>query len=92
LKRFEGKNHGYYMVIPNMIPVGEKDLKKDEKRVFFLRIFSSEPVEVVEMPETLEVSLEGQWGDNNSGGKRKLDNGKNNANWCKNPQYFLNIA
>lgn len=57
LKRFEGKNYGYYMVIPNMIPVGEKDLKKDEKRVFFLRIFSSEPVEVVEMPETVEVSL-----------------------------------
>jgi hypothetical protein len=39
LKRQEGKNYGYYMIIPNLI-----EIKKDEKRTFFLRIFASEPV------------------------------------------------
>jgi hypothetical protein len=41
------------MIVPNMI-VPEN--KKEEKRNFFLRIFSSDPIEVMEMPETLEVS------------------------------------
>jgi len=36
------------------------------------------------MPETLEISMEGAWGDTNSGGKRKLEN-KVNAAWCLNP-------
>lgn len=44
----------------------------------------------MEMPETLEVSMDGQWGDSNSGGKRKTET-KNNPSWCKNPQYFLNL-
>jgi hypothetical protein len=39
LKRFEGKNYGYYMIIPNIISE-----KKEEKRTFFLRLFASEPV------------------------------------------------
>jgi calpain, invertebrate len=56
LKRFEGKNYGYYVIIPNMI--GE-DKKKDAKRTFYLRIFSSDPVEVAEMPETVETVEEG---------------------------------
>jgi len=51
LKRFETKNYGYYMIIPNMIV--DKELKKDEKRKFFLRIFASDQIEVTEMPETL---------------------------------------
>jgi len=40
------------MIIPNMII----DSKKEEKRTFFLRVFASETIELVEMPETLEVS------------------------------------
>jgi len=43
------------------------------------------------MPETLEISMEGTWGDTTSGGKRKYENNKDNPNWCKNPQYFLNL-
>ena len=77
------------MVVPNMI-IPEN--KQDDKRNFFLRVFASEPIEVMEMSETLEVSQEGSWGDNNAGGKRKYDNGRDNANWCKNPQYFLNLT
>ena len=41
LKRFEGKNYGYYVIVPNMIP---EEKKKDSKRTFFLRIFASEVV------------------------------------------------
>ena len=37
------------------------------------------------MPETLEVSMEGSWDDSSAGGKRRMDNGKDNPNWCKNP-------
>lgn len=42
LKKFEGKNYGIYMIIPNIVDSKEKELmKKDEKRVFFLRVFAS---------------------------------------------------
>ena len=64
-----------------IIPEG----KKEEKRNFILRVFSSEPIDLVELPETLEVSMDGAWGDNSAGGKRKSDAGKDNAAWCKNP-------
>ena len=67
------------MIIPNMI-----DVKKTDKRIFFLRIFSSEPIDVTEMPETQEIAIEGTWGEVNSGARRKLEN-KNNPSWCKNP-------
>ncbi|EGR31206.1 hypothetical protein IMG5_115920 [Ichthyophthirius multifiliis] len=102
LKKFEGKNYGNYIIVPNMIT----ESKKDEKRVFYLRIFASEPVkyiciyillykqikiEIMEMPETLEFSIEDQqWEQHNAGGRRKIEN-KNNPNWCRNPQYFLNL-
>jgi len=51
LKNFEGKNYGNYMVVPNMI-VNEN--KKEDGRNFILRIFSSDRVDVAEMPETVE--------------------------------------
>jgi len=70
------------MIVPNMIL---PENKKEDKRNFFLRVFSSEPIDVTEMSETLEISMEGTWGDTTAGGKRKYDNGKDNPNWCKNP-------
>lgn len=81
MKRFEGKNYGYYVIIPNMI--GE-DKKKDAKRTFYLRIFSSDPVEVSEMPETIETVEEGNWTPECAGGKRIIE-GKSNNFWCYNP-------
>jgi len=73
------------MIIPNIIErQKERTERQDNKRTFFLRIFSSEPVEVVEMPETLEISMEGTWVESNSGGRRKNE-GKSNPSWCKNP-------
>lgn len=37
------------------------------------------------MPETLELSQEGTWGESNMGARRKLDGKNNNPAWCKNP-------
>lgn len=88
LKRFEGKNFGYYMIIPNLID--KIDSKKDDKRTFFLRVFASNQVEVCEMPETVEKSMDGGWDATNAGGRRRIDQ-KNNPKWCRNPQYFLNL-
>jgi len=36
--------------------------------------------------------MEGNWIEGNAGGKRKLENGKDNPSWCRNPQYFLNLT
>jgi hypothetical protein len=43
------------------------------------------------MPETLEISMAGQWGESNAGGRRKLEGMRSNPGWCRNPQYFLNL-
>ena len=89
-----GKNFGNFIVIPNT----EADNKKDENRPFWLRIFASEYIDVEELPESMEVSMRGTWGEDNAGGPRKLIEEKNgkkqefeNPYWCKNPQYFINI-
>lgn len=37
------------------------------------------------MPETLEVSVDGNWNDDTAGGKRKDVQGKENPYWVKNP-------
>ena len=37
-----------------------------------MRIFTSEAIDIVEMPETLETTVEGQWTDNSAGGRRKI--------------------
>lgn len=91
LKRFEGKNYGYYVVVPNQIIQGKDISKKDNKRVFYLRVFASDPIEILEMQETKEISEEGQWSEVSAGGKRVIE-GISNPFWCRNPQYFLNMA
>ena len=90
LKRQEGKNYGIYMIIPNIVDIKE-GVKKDDKRIFYMRLFASESIDIVEMPETLETTVDGQWTDNSAGGRRKIE-GKENPNWCRNPQYFLNFS
>jgi len=39
------------MIIPN---TDATQNKKDEERPFFLRIFSSEPIDLVQLPNTIE--------------------------------------
>lgn len=66
--------------------------KKEEERPFFLRVFSSDPVDLVQLPQTLEQSFLNKWTVTTAGGKRVHENGKENQFWCRNPQYFLNIT
>ncbi len=81
------KKKVHYMIIPNT--VGES--KKDDERPFFLRVFSSETIDLVELPPTIEQSFAGKWTDITAGGKRSIE-GAENQKWCVNPQYFLNIT
>lgn len=45
---------------------------------------------MTELPETIDTQVEGAWLEESSGGKRRIKS-KDNPNWCKNPQYFLNL-
>jgi len=74
----------HYIIVPNT--VGES--KKDDERPFFLRIFSSEDIDLVQLPETIEQTFTGKWSATTCGGRRTMDNQK----WCINPQYYLNLT
>lgn len=77
----------HYIIIPNT----EVESKKDEERPFFLRIFTSEKVDLVELPKTIEQQFMGKWIESTAGGSKTLPNGSENKYWCRNPQYFLNL-
>lgn len=81
------KNNVHYIIIPNTF-----ENKKDDERKFFLRIFASEHIDLVELPKTIEQVNAGKWTKETCGGKRINDQGKENIRWCVNPQYFLNIT
>lgn len=90
----EGKKVAYFILVPYLMVDSEAEGKRAKKsaRPFWLRIFAQNQVEVVELAETLEVTEKGEWNETTAGGRRILKNGKENPLWCKNPQYFLNIA
>lgn len=92
----EGRKYGHFVIIPNLEIEGRKlesEAAKGKKvnRPFWLRIFAQNPVDVVELSETIEVTVNGEWTEHTGGGRRALKTGKDNPLWCKNPQYFLNI-
>ena len=58
---------------------------------FFLRVFASEPIELVQLPSTIETKFNNKWSQQTAGGMLYIEN-KFNQQWCKNPQYFLNIT
>merc|ERR1711988_1383515 len=77
---FEGKNFGNFIVIPNTETESNTEHNKKEKETykpFWLRIFASEYIDVEELPESMEVSMKGAWGDDNGGGPRKITEEKN---------------
>ena len=76
------------MIIPNT----EITNKKEGERPFYLRIFSSDPIQLTQLQNTIEQSFPGKWNTNTAGGRRIDEKGKENQFWCKNPQYFLNIT
>lgn len=87
LKKPPEKKSAYFIIVPN----NEMEPKKGENKVFWLRLFSSEPIDVVPTAETQEVTIDGAWNDLTAGGRIRRKDGKDNAHWCKNPQYFLNL-
>ena len=78
----------HYIIVPN---INSEPFKQSDERPFFLRVFASEPVELVELPRTIEQSFNSKWDKMTAGGKRVQDNGRENQFWCRNPQYFLNL-
>mmetsp|Transcript_18762 Transcript_18762/g.28840 ORF Transcript_18762/g.28840 Transcript_18762/m.28840 type:complete len:117 (-) Transcript_18762:832-1182(-) len=78
------------MIIPNTEDYPQN--KKEEERPFFLRVFSSEFVDLVQLPNTIEQQFQGKWTQSTAGGRRVDEKGKENQFWCRNPQYFLNIT
>jgi len=83
------KKKVHYIIVPN---TELENKSKEEERPFFLRIFTSESVDVAQLPPTIEQSFQGKWTASSAGGRRVLENGKENQFWCRNPQYFLNIT
>ena len=77
------------MIIPNTEDCQDK---KEMERPFFLRVFSSEPMELVQMPDTIEQQFKNKWSQSTAGGRRIDEKGRENQYWCRNPQYFLNIT
>lgn len=60
------KKDVHYIIVPNTELEGNK---KEEERPFFLRVFASDPLELVQLPNTLETPFSNKWGNNTSGGK-----------------------
>jgi len=79
----------HYVIVPN---IQLENIKPSDERPFFLRVFTSEQVDLVELPETQVWKEDQKWDKNTAGGKRTLDNGRENQFWCRNPQFFLNIT
>ncbi len=81
----EKKKEQNYVIVPHMLDPTRGD------RPFWIRIFSSDPIEVCLLPETLEVEEKGMWVRERKQGPRLLENGAENPNWCENPQFYLNL-
>ena len=83
LNPIHDKKNVHYIIVPNTELEGKQ---KEEERPFYLRVFASEQIELVQLPNTIETLFQNKWGPNSSGGKY------GNALWCKNPQYLLNVT
>ena len=79
----------HYIIVPN---IEAEPVRQSDERPFFLRVFASDPVDLVELPRTIEQSFKSKWDKNTAGAKRVNDNGRENQFWCRNPQFFLNIT
>jgi hypothetical protein len=44
------------MIVPN---TDNTQVKKDMERPFFLRIFSSDPIDLVQLPDTIQLEFKG---------------------------------
>ena len=71
----------HYVIVPNTAT----ESKKNEERTFFLRIFSSDHIDLIKLPNTYEQHFSGKWTPATAGGKRTNDFGQENQKWCINP-------
>ena len=51
------KKNVHYIIVPNT----EVESKNEQERPFFLRIFASEHIDVVQLPQTIEQQFAGKW-------------------------------
>ena len=77
------KKNVHYVIVPNV--ENESTVNKKDGKPFFLRVFASEHVELVELPKTIEQSFSGEWTKASAGGKRIDEKLKENQFWCRNP-------
>ena len=80
----EKKKEQSFIIVPHLVDPSSGD------RDFWVRIFSSDPIEVSLLPETIEIEKKGMWKKDMKQGPR-LVNGSENPNWCENQQFFLNL-
>ena len=79
----------HYIIVPN---IELEQIKKNDERPFFLRLFASEQVDLNELPSPVEWKDENcKWEKHSAGGRRVDQRGRENQFWCRNPQFFLNI-
>lgn len=81
----EKKKEQSFIIVPHLVDTSVGD------REFWLRIFTSDPIEVCLLPETLEVEKKGQWSKDLKQGPRLINKSTENPNWCENQQFFLNL-
>lgn len=81
----EKKKEQNYIVVPHMID------PTSGGRQFWLRFFTSDPIELSVLPETIEVEERGTWSKDLKQGPRLLEGGTENPHWCENPQFYLNL-
>lgn len=63
--------------------------------IYYLRLFSSEPIKICELPRPYEVCLDQKWNNDNSGGRRFISDNTSsnklieNPFWPINPQFLI---
>jgi hypothetical protein len=60
------------MIIPNIVDNNKEAIKKEESRKFYLRLFSPDSLDVTQLSETIESTVDGQWTETSAGGSRKI--------------------
>jgi calpain, invertebrate len=89
LSNVHDKKNCHYIIVPNV--ENEEKVSKKDGKPFYLRIFASEHVDLVQLPETIEKTFPGEWTKAAAGGKR-IEGAVENQFWCRNPQFFLNVT
>ncbi|CEM37447.1 unnamed protein product [Vitrella brassicaformis CCMP3155] len=84
----EKGQHGIYHIV-----CYQDEAKPDVnvRRVFHLRLFSSEPIYLEPKPQPWLKTFKSEWGQQSAGGRRLKKRGGEAIQWCTNPQFVLNF-